>query len=392
MAQVAQAWLVLRLTDDPFALGVVAAAQFGPVLLFGLVGGVVADALPKRRALVVVQSAMCLVAFALAALVASGRVEVWMVVLLAAALGVANAVEMPTRQAFVIEMVGRADIANAVALNSAVFNGSRIVGPALAGLLIAAVDLPAVFVLNGASYGAAIAALLAIDERSLAPAPRSSLERSPVAVAAHVGEGLAYVRRTPEVLLPLTVLGLVATAGMNFQVLVPVMARDVLAVGAEGFGFLMAAAGTGSLSGALAIAFGLRPTRALLLGGAIGFGLCEVAFAVARWFPASLALMVGMGFGVIAIAATVNTTIQLAVPDRLRGRALSVYVTVFAGSAPIGGLIAGAIASAWGAPAALVVGGSVSLAVGVAAVAVARRLGGVPARASQTMGPAAPGA
>lgn len=374
MAQVAQAWLVLQLTNDPFALGIVAAAQFGPVLLLGLLGGVLADAVPKRRALVVVQSSMCVTAFALAALVATGRVEVWMVVLLAAALGVANAVEMPTRQAFVFEMVGRGDIANAVALNSAVFNGTRIVGPALAGLLIATVDLPVVFLLNGISYLAAIGALLAIDERSLLAPPPQPLQRSRRAIADHLAEGLGYVRRTPAVLLPLAVLGLVATAGMNFQVLVPVMARDVLAVGSEGFGFLMAAAGLGSLSGALAIAFGLRPTRALLLGGAIAFGVLEVGFGLSRSYPLSLVLMLGMGFGVIAIAATVNTTIQLTVPDRLRGRVLSVYVTVFAGSTPVGGLIAGAIASAWGAPAALLLGGTVSVAVGVVALAVGRSL------------------
>jgi MFS family permease len=376
MATVAQAWLVLRLSNDPFVLGIVAAAQFTPVLVLGLLGGVLADVLPKRRTLVALQASMCVIAFALAGLVETGVVQVWMVVLLAGAMGIANALEMPTRQAFVIEMVGRSDIANAVALNSAVFNGSRIVGPAVAGLLIAFVDLPTVFVLNGLSYLAAIGALLAIDADALHARPRAQLERSLGAVAEQLAEGLRYVRRTSDVLLPLAVLGLVATAGMNFQVLIPVMARDVLFVGAQGFGFLMAASGVGSLSAALAIAFGLRPSRSLMLGGALAFGLFEAIFALSRSFPFSILLMFGMGFGVIAIAATANTTIQLAVPDRLRGRVMSVYVTVFAGSTPIGGLIAGAIASAWGAPAALLFGGVASVAVGLGALVVARGLPG----------------
>ncbi len=376
MATVAQGWLVLKLTNDPLALGVVAAAQYTPVLLIAPLGGVLADAVPKRRALVALQIAMCVIAFALAALVGTGIVQVWMVIALAALLGVANSLEMPTRQAFVIEMVGRSDIANAVALNSAAFNASRIVGPALAGLLIAYVDLPTAFFLNGLSYLAAIGALLAIDASALHGAPRRQIERTVGAVGRQLAEGLRYVRRTPAVLLPLSVLGLVSTAGMNFQVLIPVMARDVLHVGAQGFGFLLAAAGIGSLSAALAIAFGLRPTRGLMLGGALGFGLAEVAFALSRAFPLSLLLMYAMGFAVIAIAATANTTIQLTVPDHLRGRVMSLYVTVFAGSTPIGGLIAGTIASGWGAPAALFVGGAVSAAVGLGAILMARGLPG----------------
>jgi MFS family permease len=376
MATVAQAWLVLKLTNNPFALGIVAAAQYTPVLLLGLLGGVLADAVPKRRTLVALQAVMCVIAFGLAALVETGVVQVWMVIALATALGIANALEMPTRQAFVIEMVGRSDIANAVALNSAAFNGSRIVGPAIAGLLIAFVDLPTAFVLNGVSYLAAIGALLAIDATALHSRPRRQLGRSVGAIGRQLAEGLRYVRQTPSVLLPLSVLGLVATAGMNFQVLIPVMARDVLFVGAQGFGFLMAAAGVGSLAAALAIAFGLRPTRQLMLGGALAFGLFETIFALSRSFPLSVLLMFGMGFGVIAIAATANTTIQLTVPDHLRGRVMSLYVTVFAGSTPIGGLIAGSIAAAWGAPAALLLGGVVSAAVGLGAILMGRGLPG----------------
>lgn len=377
MAQVAQGWLVLRLTDEPLAVGVVIAAQYAPVLAFGLLGGVIADALPKRRTLVAVQSLMALVAFTLAALVVSGQVQVWQVIVLAALLGLGNAIEMPTRQAFVMEMVGREDVANAVALNSAAFNGTRILGPAVAGLLIAGPGEAACFVVNGFSYLAAIAGLLAIRPAELRAAPSAAVERSVGAVRRQLAEGLRYTVATPAILLPLAVLGLVSTAGMNFQTLMPVMARDVLAVGSEGLGFLLAASGVGSLAAALAIAFGLRPARRLLLAGALGLGVFEVLFALTRLFPISLLLAFGMGIGVIALAATANTTIQLMAPDALRGRVMSVYVTVFAGSTPIGGLFAGSIASAWGAPAAFLAGGLVSIAVALgAAIAVARERNG----------------
>jgi MFS family permease len=373
MATVARSWLVLEMTNDPFALGIVAAAQFTPVLLLGLIGGVVADAAPKRRALIVLQTIMCLNAALLAALVLTNGVTFWSVVLLTAVLGTANAIEMPTRQAFVIEMVGREDIANAVALNSAAFNTSRIVGPAAAGLLIAFVSLPAALVIDALSYLAAIYALLRIDPSHLRATARGVVSRTPRAIAGQLAEGLRYVRDTPAVLLPIVVLGLVSTAGMNFQVLIPVMARDVLGAGPDGYGFLLAASALGSLSAALAIAFGMRPTQRLLLGGALAFGVLESLFALSRTLPTSLALMFGMGFGVIAIAATANTTIQLTAPDRLRGRVMSVYVTVFAGSTPIGGLIAGTIAARAGAPAALLFGGVVSAVVGVAAIAASRQ-------------------
>jgi MFS family permease len=374
MATVAQAWLVLQLTNDPFALGIVAAAQFGPILILGLLGGVVADVVPKRPALIALQVSMLVIAFSLAALVATGAVQVWMVIVLAGALGTANAIEMPTRQSFVVEMVGRADIANAVALNSAAFNASRIVGPAVAGLLIASAPLPVAFVLNGVSYLAAIYALVAIDPAKLHGSARGAMTRSVRAIGSQLAEGLRYVAGTPAVMLPITVLGLVSTAGMNFQVLIPVLARDVLQVGAQGYGFLLAASGLGSLSAALAIAFGLRPTRRLLLGGALAFGALETLLALSRVFPLSVLFMFGMGFGVIAIAATANTTIQLNAPDRLRGRVMSVYVTVFAGSTPIGGLVAGTIASRAGAPAALAFGGVVSMAVAIGAAVVAGEL------------------
>lgn len=370
MQQVAQGWLVLELTNDPVALGVTAAAQFTPVLAFGLFGGVIADALAKRRTLLFTQAASMVLAAALGLLVVSGRIEVWHVWLLAGLLGVVTAIDMPVRQAFVVEMVGRRDVANAVALNSAVFNGSRIVGPAVAGLLIGIAGIAACFFINAASYLAVIVGLALIRVEELAPTVRARFESSLAGVLGQLAEGLRYVRHTPIVLLAIGLLGVVATAGMNFSVLMPILARDVLGGGAETFGFLMAASGVGSLLSALMIAFGQRPTLRLLLTGAAVFGIGLVGVGLSRSVPLSLALMVVVGWGVIAMAATTNTLIQLTVPDQLRGRVMSVYTTVFAGSTPIGGLFAGTLAAVASAPVAVAVGGLVSVA--AAAIAASR--------------------
>ena len=361
MQTVAQGWLVLTLTNDPLALGIVTACQFLPVLAFGLFGGVIADALPKRPTLMVTQVVALALALTLGILVVADLVQVWMVYLLALGLGFVNAVEMPVRQSFVVEMVGRADVANAVALNSAVFNGARVVGPAVAGLVIGAVGIAACFFLNAASFLAALVAYLLMRDSELLAAPRIAVARSARGVAAQISEGLRYVRETPTIRLALVTLGIVATAGMNFSVLVPVYARDVLGGDAATYGFLMAATGVGSLSCALMIAAGLRPTLALLVAGAAVLGLSLVALAAIRTELVALPVMLLLGWAVIAIAATTNTIIQMIVPDHLRGRVMSIYTTVFAGSSPIGGLIAGAIAAAAGVAAALLVGGAVAI-------------------------------
>lgn len=384
MQQVAQGWLVLELTNDPFALGLAAAFQFVPVLVLGLFGGVVADALPKRPTLIATQAAAMALAFALAVLVATGTVQVWHVYLLAVLLGVVNAVDMPVRQSFVVEMVGRADVANAVALNSAVFNASRIVGPAVAGVLIGTLGMATCFFVNGVSYVAVLLALFAMRPRELLSLPGVEFERSWGGVLGQLQEGLAYVRHTPTILLAISVLGIVATVGMNFNVLIPILARDVLGGDAGAFGFLMAASGVGSLASAVMIAYGQRPTLRLLLFGAAVFGLALVLLSLSRSLPVSLLLMVVLGWGVIAIAAPTNTLIQLAVPDELRGRVMSLYTTVFAGSTPLGGLFSGTVAALAGVPAALLVGGVLSL---LTAVAAATRLPPAPARRVSAAGP-----
>ncbi|HEY8198575.1 MAG TPA: MFS transporter [Candidatus Limnocylindrales bacterium] len=389
MQTVAQGWLVLTLTDDPFALGVVTACQFLPVLLFGLFGGVIADALPKRQTLIVTQIVALILALTLGVLVVTDQVQVWMIYLLAIGLGFVNAVEMPVRQSFVVEMVGRPDVANAIALNSATFNLARVVGPAVAGLIIGLVGIAACFFLNAASFLAVLVAYLLMRDSELLPSPRIAVPHSVSAIATQLREGLGYVRHTPTVRLAIVTLGVVATAGMNFSVLVPVYAKDTLGGNATTYGFLMAATGAGSLTCALMIAGGLRPTLRLLVAGAAVLGASLVTLALIKNELLALPVMLLLGWSVIAIAATTNTLIQMTVPDRLRGRVMSIYTTVFAGSSPIGGLFAGAIAAAAGVAAALAIGGAV--AIGAAAVAGVRARAmpssqGGPRAASQGIG------
>lgn len=367
MQTIAQAWLVLLLTHDPFWLGVVAAVQFVPVLVLGLFGGILADILPKRRMLVGTQATLMVLALIMAVLSWSGIVEVWHVLILAFALGVVNAVDMPTRQSFVMELVGREDVANAVGLNAAMFNAARIVGPAVAGLVIGIAGVTICFLVNGLSFVAAIAGLLAMREADLHTGVSLARPHSVGEVGAHMGEGLRYVRRTPVVLLAVVVVGLVATTGMNFNVLMPAMANEVLLVGASGYGFLMSAMGFGSLLAALGIAYLHQPRLSVLLAGAFALGALEMVFAGVRFFPLALLAVFGAGTGAIAMTATANAAIQLAVPDALRGRVMSVYTTVFAGSTPVGGLFAGWLASSFGTPTAFAVGGAASALVAIMA-------------------------
>ena len=376
MQQVAQAWLVLQLTHDPLWLGLITAAQWVPVLFFGLFAGVLADSLPKRPTLIAVQTAMMLLALLLWALVVSGSVQLWMIFVIAVLLGVANAIDMPVRQAFGIELVGREDLVNAVALNSAMFNGARVIGPAVAGIVIATTDLAFAFLINGLSFVAVIVGLLLLRDDELHPiralATRPTTIRE---VASSLREGVSYVRSTPIVLTATLVVGIVATVGMNFQVVIPPYAESVLGVGADGFGFLMAAGGIGSLVAALWIAF-TRTSRTMLIGwGAVVLGVALFGMGLWHDYALALALQAIGGAGAIAMAATANATIQLNVPDELRGRVLSVYTTVFAGSSPLGGLLIGSIASTAGVPRALLFAGVAATLIGALTIVWLRTLG-----------------
>ena len=364
MQQVAQGWLVLQLTHDPLWLGLVSLAQFGPVIILGLFGGVIADQLPKRKTLMATQSVAMILAFVLFGLTAVHIVQVWHVMVLASLLGIANAFDMPARQSFAVEMVGREDVANAVGLNSALFNASRILGPAGAGLLIGAFDISIAFLINGISFVAVILSYFAMRDSELRAVPQNPRPRSWSEVVETLAEGARYVRTTPIVLLAVTIVGLAATFGMNFSVLVPPLADNVLHVGASGFGFLMAASGVGSTLAALWVAFQPRPGPRPIVIGAIALGLGSILLALSTSFALSLIAMSIAGAGGIAMAVSANTTIQLAVPDQLRGRVMSVYTTVFSGSVPAGGLLMGGIASAMGVPLALFVGAMLTLVVG----------------------------
>jgi MFS family permease len=373
MQSLAQGWLLGTLVGWDKAviyIGLLGAIQFLPVLVLGLFGGIIADIWPKRMTIVSTQLAAGVLALTLGGLDFFHVIQVWHIFVLAFLLGIVNAVDMPTRQSFVVEMVGREDIANAVALNSAVFNGARIIGPAVAGLLIGILGTALCFILNGLSYGAVVIGLLLMRDAELMPADRLAMPRSIGAVGANLAEGLGYVRRTPLVLLAIVVIGFVSTFGMNFNVVLPVMAAQVLKVGSNGFGLLFAAMGAGALISALGVATLARPRLRVLVGGGIVLGVAELVLAGTTSFPVALGAVFFAGVGAIATAASANSLVQITVPGPLRGRVMSVYTTVFVGSSPLGNGLTGGFGGLWGTPVALVMNGGVvvvaQIAVGIA--------------------------
>jgi MFS family permease len=376
MQQVAQAWLVLELTNDPLILGLTTALAFLPVLILGLFGGLIADALPKRPTLITTQAIQMMLAFILFGLSVTDTVQVWHILVLATILGITNAVDMPTRQAFTVEMVGREDVPNAIALNSAIFNGARIVGPAIAGLTIGLFggDVSPAFLINGLSFFAVILAYLAMRQDELHHVGSYTRPRSMREVGSTLADGLRYVRHNDMVLLATVTVGLVSTFGMNFGVIIPALARVVLGSDATGYGFIMAATGIGSLVAALGIAFSGRSRPAIIPLGAIVLGVALIATSLVHVFAFAMVTMTFVGFGAIAMAATANTTVQLAVPDELRGRVISVYTTVFVGSTPLGGLLMGWIASSISVDAAIALGGVGSLVAGLGVLVWLRRI------------------
>ena len=356
MQRIAQAWLVLNLTHSPFLLGLVGALQWLPVLFFSLVGGVVADRVSKRSLLIVTQSAQMIQAFVLGVLVLTGRIEYWHVVVLACALGCTSAFDIPTRQAFVFEMVEGEDMMNAVALNSTIFNGARLFGPAVAGVAIGTLGMGYAFLANGVSFIAVIAALLLMNVRPVQPVSSGG-------IVEHLQEGVVYILQTPAALQVVVLVALMSVFAMNFNILVPVLAKDVLHQGAEGFGFLMSAQGIGALIGALGLAWvsHLGPRPSLLLGGAAMLALSSLLLADARHFAVAAVLLAIAGASMVTFTATANTSLQITAPDHLRGRVMSMYAIVMGGMTPAGALVAGALAEFWGAPGAFATGGIVSL-------------------------------
>ncbi|HME95295.1 MAG TPA: MFS transporter [Methylomirabilota bacterium] len=362
MQTVAQSWLVLTLTSSPLLLGLIGTLQFGPILLFSIVSGALADRLPKKRLLIVTQAVLGGQALLLGALVYVGHVEYWHVAVLATGVGLANVLDGPARQSLVAEMVGRADVSSAISLNSACFNAARIVGPSIGGLVIARYGVAPAFLMNAVGFVIAIAMMSTLRSRGL-PQPGSG-----GSVGQEILTGLRYVWRTREMVLALGLCFMVSFCVFNFTIYVPLVVRTVLGLGAEGFGFLMAALGVGAVSGALALGMaGPRPPRPLMFAAAALAcgGLLGLSVVRSVWPAIAMLFLTGF-FGVIAVVAC-NTTMQLASTDALRGRVMSIYTLVWGGVFPIGAFMVGAMSERWGVQRALATNGAIGL-TGVAAL------------------------
>src|SRR5262245_12376681 len=370
MQSIAQAWLVLELTHSPLQLGIVSALQFTPILLLSPVGGALSDRFAKRRVLLVSQTAMQLQALILAALVWSGYIRYWHVAVMAVLYGLGRALDIPTRQAYVTDLVGRSDLPNAVALNSVIMNGARIVGPAVAGLLIAAFGVALAFFLNGVSFVAVLLALLAIRTEGRPDVGRMGIREG-------VLGALSYAARTPSVAFTLGLMVVVSLMVLNFNVIVPLVARDVLNQGAHGFGLLMSSLGAGAVAGAVGVARFRRGESPLGFLVASGATLCAglIALALVSHFVLAAAVLALLGCCQILFTTGCNTTLQLTAPNELRGRVMGLYTVTFAGMTPFGSLLIGFVAERQGIRAALAAGGAIGL-VGVAIlVAIAHRAG-----------------
>lgn len=350
---VAQSWLIYRLTGRATLLGLVGFAGNFPIFLLAPIGGALADRFERRRIIVVTQAISMVLAFVLAALTLGGIVREWHIVALAAGLGIIHAFDIPARQSFLVEMVGREDLINAIGLNSSLFNGARMAGPAVAGILVAAIGEGWCFLINAISFAAVLVALLAIRVPPLqAPAKASTLSR--------IREGFAFAARERPVRALLVMLAFLSLVGMPFMVLMPVFADRVLFGGPAAYGILMSAAGMGALAGAIALASRRDVTG---LGGwvarsAIGFGSLLAVFSLSRSMWLSVLLLLPIGFTMMLQISSSNTLIQTMVPDALRGRVMSVYSMMFMGMAPLGALLAGWSADRIGAPTTVLIGGT----------------------------------
>ncbi len=351
MQTIAQAWLVIQLTDSKAAVGIVTTLQFLPITVFVLVAGVIADRAPKRNLILATRMlAMCQAAL-LAALVATDAVQIWHVYALALVLGVSTAFEQPARQAFVVEMVGKDDLLNAIALNSGLFNAARLVGPAIGGVLIAVAGVEAAIAINAVSFVPSILALTMMDLKALHQVEARAA--APLDAVGELREGLSYALRTPSTLFIVIMMAFIGTFGFNFITVLPLIARFALDGGSVELGFLTAALGLGAMSSAFALATRKRATRFMLFTGGASFSLLLGALAVSEWFYLSLLILLLVGVANTAFATTANTSLQLATPDHLRGRVMSLHMLLVAGSTPIGASLTGLIAEYLGVQAAV---------------------------------------
>jgi MFS family permease len=358
MQNVALAWLVIELSGSALAIGALAFWRFVPFTVFGLVAGVVADRFESRRLVMTTQGAAMAISVALAAVTLTDTATLPIVYLLAALGGIALAFDAPGRQSLTFQMVGPRELPNAVALNSGLFNGSRVIGPAIAGLVIAAVGTGLCFVLNAVSFLAVLTALVLVREDELRP-----VEKDP---SARMVDGLrrafAHAWHDPQLRLVLGVVTVVSTVGFNFHVLVPLLAADTLHVGPEGFGFLSASFGLGALAGALAAATFREASWRLFAVGAGAFGVLALALALVQNAYLAGTVLFGIGVAFTLFTANANALVQLAAPDHLRGRLIGIYLFAFLGLAPAGGLLAGWLAELGGTSLAFGVAGVTSLA------------------------------
>jgi MFS family permease len=382
MQMIAEIWLVLSLTGSGVAVGMTTALQFLPILLFGAWGGLLADRFAKRRLLIVTQALMALPALALLAIVATGVVAPWMVMALVFIRGTVNAVDNPTRQSFAIEMVGADRVVNAVSLNSVLIHSARLIGPALAGLLIATVGVEPCFALNALSFAAMIVALWRMEPATLQTPPRVARERGAVRA------GLRYVLRTRELAVPLGLMALVGTLGLNFQVILPLLARFSFDGGATAYATLVSAMGVGSVVGALVTGAHGRTDGRLIAGAALAFGGLALLAALMPSLALEIPVLALLGGSAVTFAATINSSLQLAVEPEMRGRVMALYSIVFLGSTPIGAPLVGWLSEAYDPRAALLLAASAGIvAAGAGHVALVRpRRGGqaIPSRSARS--------
>ena len=379
MQTVAQSFLVLDLTHSGTQLGLAIAARFLPMFLFGPLGGVFADRLDKQRVLYLTQTLQGLLAAVFAVLIATGDIRMWIVYLLAIALGFVNVFDNPARQSFISEMVPPEDLANAVTLNSVAVNMARVFGAALGGVIAAAIGLSLCFACNAISFGAVLLSLVAMRRGELRPAKPIARQRG------QVRQGLAYVRSTPELLIPLLLIALVGTLAWEFQVSLPLMANQVFHGGAATYGIMASVMGAGAVVGGLVSAARSRPRARTLCVAAIGWGIAILAAALAPSLPLELVTMLFVGYGSITFNSFAKTTLQLAARPDMRGRVMALWALAWLGSTPIGGPIVGWIGQAAGARWSLVIGGVPTLVCGLLALPALTRIDRRPAQ------PPAPG-
>jgi MFS family permease len=368
MQTVAQSFLVLGLTHSGTQLGLVTAVRFLPMFLFGPLGGLIADRMPKLRVMYITQSLQGLLAAAFSVLVGTHSIELWMVYVLALMLGCVNVFDNPTRQAFISEMVSPADLRNAVTLNSVSINLARILGAALGGVIAAALGLALCFACNALSFVAVLISLAAMRKSELFPARRVERRKR------QVREGLSYVRSTPELIVPLVMIAVIGTLAWEFPVTLPLMARNIFHGGPGAYGVMGSVMGIGAVVGGLVAAARPRPRTRALCVAAIGWGIAILAAAAAPNLPLELAALVFVGYGSITFNSFAKTTLQLAAAPSMRGRVMALWAVAWLGSTPIGGPIVGWVGQHAGARWGLVIGGGAALACGIAALPALGRI------------------